>query len=252
MSNPASWGVERLILQSMEDSAARELLRRYRGVFVNAAKVIYIEGIDLEGKVIWLFENMIVRKRQSLINMIRSDTFQGHDEDTKSKIVGGYFKRTCSTSGKDALLREFGNHSKTVSLDAIVQECSEETDGETASNENSIVYSSGIEGVNLGYLNDLLKELSYSERIVFAFRSYGILNSLLLDDCDWKHLADMSGVSEEEIDKMLDMEITGNSTRERPISSKFTGKLLGLSSAYVDKIYQRVKEKLQSNYNNLA
>jgi len=243
----SSWDTEKLVLQSMEDAAARELLDRYHGVFVNAAKNIFVQGIEMDEKVIWLLNHVIVSKRSSLVNMVRSPSFQALDEETRRRKLGAYLKRICSNSGKISMLKEFKQPENTVSFESLCGGTPEDIEEGYPGLSTLLPVSRDSVSDEKYRLISITSELDFERKVVFALRSYGFLEYIPLTESDWKTLEKRSGLSEDKLDEMLDEEIRSNCNRDRPISSRFVASLLGITNLYVDKLYQRAKEDLQNN-----
>lgn len=224
MTDPVSWGIEKLLLRMAagSDEATREFLSRYRGIFYNIASSTNLPSMLMEEKIVWLQAFLFARKLPYLITLIEKFDDQ-MEESFKANKVGAYLKKIL-WSGKTDMIRECTLYDDFPELDNY---------GEIENKETAVA--------SIPFLDFLEPR----ESIVYKLRSYGYTDSIKFSGDEWKYVKEISGLKEDEIEKFLDEEILKHQKRARPLSGEFVADFLKISRSNVDKIYQRVKNEIK-------
>lgn len=240
MSTSSNWTtrelVQRLVLPGeLSNQAILELKDRYGGIVVNIGKTIGYAALggDVSDFRDWVWVWMYSTRRLNTFALKMLEVSEETEEKDHRGIAAGYLKQIIF-SGKMEFIKEY----------SLYDSFEDEKVSKVEHYETDFLFSK--DKANDFFVEEL-NNLKPRDRVVIALAFFSATQRLQMNDIDWVYLSKITGLSHEELNQKIDIEVTNHSGKTKfPISGKFISELLNLSGDNVYKIKQRFKNRLKA------
>ena len=247
LSTSNSWTTrelfQRLVLPGeLGNQAILELKERYGGIVINVGKSIGYSALggDASDFRNWVWVWMYSTRRLNTLALKMLELPEKTEEKDHRGLAAGYLKKIVF-SGKMEFITEFSLY------DSLDDERTPEADSFFNEHYETDFMFSEDGNKTTDLFAEELNNLKPRDRIVIALAFFSATHRLQMNDIDWAYLTKATGLSYDELNRKIDIEVTNHSGKTKfPISGNFISELLKLSGDNVYKIKQRFKTRLKA------